>query len=163
MHILVPAVALAFLAPASALPLTAQAPSTAMPTVESTRSPAGDTTALAKEAEGWLADLIRIDTTNPPGNEEATARYIAAVLTKEGLTPEFLELAPGRSAVVARLRSAAMPDPSRALLLVAHMDVVGVDKSKWTVDPFSATIKDGHMYGRGSVDDKGMLAANLAA
>ena len=56
-----------------------------------------------------------------------------------------------------------MPDPSRALLLVAHMDVVGVDKSKWTVDPFAATIKDGYMYGRGSIDDKGMLAANLAA
>jgi acetylornithine deacetylase/succinyl-diaminopimelate desuccinylase-like protein len=56
-----------------------------------------------------------------------------------------------------------MPDPSRALLLVAHMDVVGVDKSKWTVDPFGAVVKDGYMYGRGSIDDKGMLAANLAA
>src|SRR6202049_1155975 len=163
MHILVPAVALlmSFLPVAS--PSAAQAPSTAMPTVQSTQSPVGNTAALAKEAEGWLADLIRIDTTNPPGNEEATAKYIAAILTKEGLTPELLELAPGRSALVVRLRSAAMPDPSRALLLVAHMDVVGVDKSKWTVDPFSATIKDGYMYGRGSVDDKGMLAANLAA
>jgi acetylornithine deacetylase/succinyl-diaminopimelate desuccinylase-like protein len=163
LYILVPALPLALCSLAAPPPLTAQAPSTAMPTVESTRSPAGDTTALAKEAEGWLADLIRIDTTNPPGNEQATAKYIATILTKEGLTPEFLELAPGRSAVVARLRSAAMPDPSRALLLVAHMDVVGVDKSKWTVDPFAATIKDGYMYGRGSIDDKGMLAANLAA
>ena len=163
MHILVPAVPLALFPLAAAFPLAAQVPSTAMPTVESTRSPAGDTTVLAKEAEGWLADLIRIDTTNPPGNEQAAAKYIAAVLTKEGINSEFLDLAPGRSALVARLRSAAMPDPSRALLLVAHMDVVGVDKSKWTVDPFAATIKDGYMYGRGSVDDKGMLAANLAA
>ena len=65
--------------------------------------------------------------------------------------------------MVARLRSSAVPDPARALLLVAHMDVVGVDKSKWTVDPFGAVIKDGYMYGRGSIDDKGMLAANLAA
>ena len=164
LHIFVPAVALlVWFSPIVAPPLTAQVPSTAMPTVENTRSPAGDTTALAKEAEGWLADLIRIDTTNPPGNEQAAAKYIAAILTKEGFTPEFLDLAPGRSALVARLRSAAMPDPSRALLLVAHMDVVGVDKSKWTVDPFAAVIKDGYMYGRGSVDDKGMLAANLAA
>jgi acetylornithine deacetylase/succinyl-diaminopimelate desuccinylase-like protein len=163
MHISVPALALALLASAVAIPLKAQAPSTAMPTVESTRSPAGDTTALAKEAQGWLADLIRIDTTNPPGNEQAAAKYIAGVLTKEGFNPEFLDLAPGRSALVARLRSAAMPNPSRALLLVAHMDVVGVDKSKWTVDPFGAVIKDGYMYGRGSIDDKGMLAANLAA
>jgi acetylornithine deacetylase/succinyl-diaminopimelate desuccinylase-like protein len=163
MHILVPAVALLMFLLPVAPPAAAQAPSTAMPTVHATQSPAGNTAALAKEAEGWLADLIRIDTTNPPGNEEATAKYIAAILTKEGLTPELLELAAGRSALIARLRSAAMPDPSRALLLVAHMDVVGVDKSKWTVDPFSATIKDGYMYGRGSVDDKGMLAANLAA
>ena len=163
LHALVLAVALTLLWLAAPLPGTAQAPSTAMPTVESTRSPVGDTTALAKEAEGWLADLIRIDTTNPPGNEQAAAKYIAGILAKEGFTPEFLDLAPGRSALVARLRSAAMPDPARALLLVAHMDVVGVDKSKWTVDPFAATIKDGYLYGRGSIDDKGMLAANLAA
>ncbi len=163
MHVLVLAVAAPLLWLAASLPVTAQAPSTAMPTVQSTRSPAGDTTALAKEAEGWLADLIRIDTTNPPGNEQAAAKYIAGILTKEGFTPEFLDLAPGRSALVARLRSAAMPDPARALLLVAHMDVVGVDKSKWTVDPFGAVMKDGYIYGRGSIDDKGMLAANLAA
>ncbi len=163
LHRLVPAAAMLSLTLAVGLPVAAQAPSTAMPTVQSTRSPLGDTTALAKEAEGWLADLIRIDTTNPPGNEQAAAKYVAGILTKEGITPEFLDLAPGRSAVVARLRSAAMPDPSRALLLVAHMDVVGVDKSRWTVDPFGAVIKDGYMYGRGSIDDKGMLAANLAA
>ena len=163
MLILMPAVALSLLSLAAASPLAAQAPSTAMPAVQSTQSPVGDTTALAKEAEGWLAGLIRIDTTNPPGNEQAAAKYIAAILTKEGFTPELLDLTPGRSALVARLRSAAMPDPSRALLLVAHMDVVGVDKSKWTVDPFGAVIKDGYMYGRGSIDDKGMLTANLAA
>src|SRR5690348_5658477 len=134
-----------------------------MPTVQPVQSPAGTTTALAKEAQGWLADLIRIDTTNPPGNEQAAAKYIAGILTKEGISSEFLDLAPGRSALVARLRSAAMPNPSRALLMVAHMDVVGVDKTKWTVDPFGAVIKDGYLYGRGSIDDKGMLAANLAA
>ena len=163
MLILMPAVALSLLSLAAASPLAAQAPSTAMPAVQSTQSPVGDTTALAKEAEGWLAGLIRIDTTNPPGNEQAAAKYIAGILTKEGIPSEFLDLSPGRSALVARLRSAAMPDPSRALLLVAHLDVVGVDKSKWTVDPFGAVIKDGFMYGRGSIDDKGMLTANLAA
>src|ERR1700693_4906708 len=74
----------------------------------------------------------------------------------------MLDLAPGRSALVARLRSTAMADPSRALLLVAHMDVVGVDRTKWSVDPFGAVMKDGYLYGRGALDDKGMLAANLA-
>ena len=123
----------------------------------------GDTSALAREAQGWLVDLLKINTTNPPGNEQQTAKYIAGILTKEGITPEILDLAPGRSAVVARLRSSAVPDPSKALLLVAHMDVVGVDRGKWSVDPFAGVIKDGYLYGRGSIDDKSMLAANLAA
>ena len=124
---------------------------------------AAETSALAREAQGWLADLIRINTTNPPGNEQTAAKYISELLAKEGIPSELLDLGPGRSAVVARLRSAALADPSRALLLVAHMDVVGVDRSHWTVDPFSAVVKDGYLYGRGSLDDKSMLAVNLAA
>jgi acetylornithine deacetylase/succinyl-diaminopimelate desuccinylase-like protein len=123
----------------------------------------GDTSALAHEAQDWLVGLIKINTTNPPGNEQAAAKYIADILTKEGITPELLDVTPGRSAVVARLRSAVVADPSRALLLVGHMDVVGVDRTKWTVDPFGGVIKDGYLYGRGSLDDKSMLVANLAA
>ena len=123
----------------------------------------GDTTQLAREAQDWLIQLIKINTTNPPGNEQAAAKYIASILTKEGITSEILDMTPGRSALVARLRSSAVPDPSKALLLVAHMDVVGVDRTKWSVDPFAAVIKDGYIYGRGASDDKGMLAANLAA
>ncbi|GAC1619858.1 MAG: M20/M25/M40 family metallo-hydrolase [Candidatus Acidiferrum sp.] len=148
------ALSVPLLAQTATLPFTSNAPHAA-------QSP--DPSALSREAQGWLSDLIRLDTTNPPGNEQAAAKYIAAVLQKEGITAEILELAPGRSALVARLRSSAMADPSRALLLVAHMDVVGVDKSKWTVDPFGAVVKDGYLYGRGAIDDKGMLAANLAA
>ena len=123
----------------------------------------GDTSALAREAQDWLVELVKINTTNPPGNEQAAAKYIAGVLAREGINAELLDLAPGRSAVVARLRSSAVADPSRALLLVAHMDVVGVDRSKWSVDPFGGIIKDGYLWGRGSLDDKSMLAANLAA
>lgn len=123
----------------------------------------GDTSGLAREAQGWLADLIKINTSNPPGNEDPAAKYVAGILQKEGFTPEILQVVPGRSAVVARLRSSAVADPSKALLLVAHMDVVPADKTRWTVDPFGAVVKDGYLYGRGAVDDKGMLAANLAA
>jgi acetylornithine deacetylase/succinyl-diaminopimelate desuccinylase-like protein len=123
----------------------------------------GDTSPLAREAQDWLVELVKINTTNPPGNEQQAAKYIAGVLTKEGITPEILDLTPGRSAVVARLRSSAVPDPSKALLLVAHMDVVGVDRGKWSVDPFGGVIKDNYLWGRGSIDDKSMLAANLAA
>ena len=122
-----------------------------------------DTTALALEAQNWLVNLIKINTTNPPGNEQAAAKYIAGVLAKEGINAEILDLTPGRSAIVARLRSSAVADPSKALLLVAHMDVVGVDRSKWSVDPFGGMVKDSYIWGRGSIDDKSMLAANLAA
>ena len=131
--------------------------------IPASQSLVGNTTALAREAQDWLVELVKINTTNPPGNEQAAAKYIAGILTKEGITPEILDVAPGRSALVARLRSSAVADPSKALLLVAHMDVVGVDTSKWTVDPFGGVIKDGYLYGRGSIDDKGMLVANLAA
>jgi acetylornithine deacetylase/succinyl-diaminopimelate desuccinylase-like protein len=144
-----------------AWPGSAQVPGLGQPVVPQNGAP--DTSALAREATGWLSDLIKINTTNPPGNEEAAAKYIAAILQKEGIAAELLPLAPGRSAVVARLKSSAFADPSKALLLVAHMDVVGVERAKWTVDPFAAVPKDGYLYGRGAVDDKGMLAANLAA
>jgi acetylornithine deacetylase/succinyl-diaminopimelate desuccinylase-like protein len=123
----------------------------------------GDTAALAGEAQGWLAELIKINTTNPPGNEQAAAKYIGGILSKEGIPFEILDLAPGRSAIVARLRSSAVPDPSKALLLVAHLDVVGVERNKWTVDPFGGVIKDGYLWGRGAIDDKSMVAGNLAA
>jgi len=117
---------------------------------------------LSAEATEWLAGLIRIDTTNPPGNELAAARYLAAILEREGIAAEVLESAPGRGIVVARLRAGAVPDPARALLLLGHVDVVGVQREKWSVDPFSGTIQDGYLWGRGALDDKGMTIANLA-
>jgi acetylornithine deacetylase/succinyl-diaminopimelate desuccinylase-like protein len=73
-----------------------------------------------------------------------------------------LEIAPGRGVAIGRLQAGPLPDPANALLLVAHQDTVGVDPTRWTVDPFAAIVRDGYLYGRGSIDDKGMLAANLA-
>lgn len=124
--------------------------------------PRVDLAKLGEEATGWLADLIRIDTANPPGNELAAARYIAGVLEREGIRAEVLESAPGRGIVIARLQAGALPDPSRALLLLGHIDVVGVTREKWSVDPFGGVIKDGYLWGRGAIDDKGMTIANLA-
>ena len=117
---------------------------------------------LSLEAMDWLSGLVRINTTNPPGNELAAARYVADILQKEGIQPTLVETAPGRGAVIARLQAGAAPDPTRAVLLLGHMDVVGVDTSKWTQDPFSGIVKDGAIWGRGTVDDKGPLIANLA-
>ena len=157
---------------ASAAPISAQ--NHARPTtqafgqapLQSTSMPAtssgADTSQIASDALTWLQSLIRINTTNPPGNELVAAKYIAGILDKEGIRSETFESAPGRGFLVARLSSSAMPDPSKALLLMAHLDVVGVEKSKWSTDPFGAAMQDGYLYGRGSLDDKGMLAANLA-
>ena len=121
-----------------------------------------DLAKLAEEAQGWLAGMIRINTSNPPGNELAVAKYVSGILQKEGIPNEVLEIAPGRGVAIGRLQAGPLPDPANALLLVAHQDTVGVDPTKWTVDPFAAIVRDGYLYGRGSVDDKGMLAANLA-
>jgi len=125
-------------------------------------TPSADLVKLQGEAIVWLQDLIRINTTNPPGNEIVAAKYIADVLKREGIPSEIFESTSGRGFLVARLSATAVPDPSRALLLMAHLDVVGVDKSKWSVDPFAAVMKDGYLYGRGTIDDKGSLVANLA-
>lgn len=127
------------------------------------RAGSADLGTLPQEALGWLQDMIRINTTNPPGNELAAANYIAGILEHEGIAHEVIELSPGRGVVVGRLNASVMPDSSRALLLLAHMDVVGVSREKWSVDPFAAVTKDGYLYGRGAIDDKGMLIANLAA
>jgi acetylornithine deacetylase/succinyl-diaminopimelate desuccinylase-like protein len=118
---------------------------------------------LPQEAIAWLEGLIRINTTNPPGNELAAANYIAGILEKEGIPHEVIEMTPGRGIVVARLNASVMPDASRSLLLIAHLDVVGVTREKWTVDPFAAVTQNGYLYGRGTIDDKGMVIANLAA
>jgi len=155
----------AALSMAASFPGSAQVPQAERPGIPgNSPSPlaARDMSAMAKEAEGWLADLIKINTSNPPGNEQIAAMYISGILAKEGIQAEIIDMAPGRSALVARLRSSVVANPSKALLLVAHLDTVPVDKSRWSVDPFGAVIKDGYLYGRGAIDDKGMVAANLA-
>jgi acetylornithine deacetylase/succinyl-diaminopimelate desuccinylase-like protein len=134
-------------------------PATAAPQEQ---PPAFDLTKLSVEATDWLAGLLRIDTSNPPGNELAAAKYLADILTRENIPAEIFESAPGRGILVARLSSGPVPDPSRALLLLGHLDVVGVQKEKWTVDPFGGATKDGYLYARGAIDDKGPLVANLA-
>ena len=148
---------LAFCFASSAIRAAAQAP----PAASSTQIPDATLSAVEGESLTWFEQLLRIDTSNPPGNELVAAKYIAGILKQEGIPYEIFETTPGRGFLVARLASSPVPDPSRALLLMAHLDVVGVDKSKWTVDPFGAVIRDGYLYGRGTIDDKGMLAANL--
>jgi acetylornithine deacetylase/succinyl-diaminopimelate desuccinylase-like protein len=143
-------------------PQQVQQPSSAAPSASGTPAPVHDLSQLESDALNWLRDFLRINTVNPPGNELVAAKYIAAILDKEGIRSETFESATGRGFIVARLSANSMPDPSRALLLMGHLDVVGVDRSKWTSDPFGAEIKNNYLYGRGAIDDKSMTIANLA-
>ena len=117
-----------------------------------------DWPSAAEETIRHLQQLIRLETVNPPGNEILVARYLDHTLRAEGIETTLLEPAPGRAALVARLRGSGR---GRPLLLLAHMDVVGVEREHWSVDPFAGVVKEGYLYGRGAIDDKGMLAANL--
>ena len=117
-----------------------------------------DFAAARAEAAQILGDLVRIDTSNPPGNETRAAEYVKDLLAKAGVEARIIESAPGRGSLVARLRGTGKKRP---LLVMGHLDVVGVERDKWTVDPFAALVRDGYVYGRGASDDKGMDAANI--
>jgi acetylornithine deacetylase/succinyl-diaminopimelate desuccinylase-like protein len=105
-----------------------------------------------------LQAIIRFDTTNPPGNELPLARYLETTLGEEGVESTLFEPEKNRAVLVGRIRGNG---EKRPVILLAHMDVVGVERERWTVDPFGGEISDGYLYGRGAIDDKGMLAANL--
>lgn len=117
-----------------------------------------DFAAARAETVRNLAAFIRVDTSNPPGNETRGAEFIKQLLDQEGIPSEILALEPSRGNIVARLKGSGKKKP---LLLMGHMDVVGVERDKWTVDPFAGVIKDGYLYGRGAIDDKGMTIALL--
>ncbi len=120
---------------------------------------ADDNRSLGDRSRQYLTDLVRLDTSNPPGNETKVAEYLKQVADANGIPAELLGDDPKRKNFVARLRGNGK---SRPLLLMAHSDVVPADRSQWTTDPFGAEIRDGYMYGRGTQDTKSLLAAELA-
>lgn len=115
-----------------------------------------------RETLALLKDLIALDTQNPPGNEVIVARRLEALLRGvPGIETQILDPGNGRANFIARLR--AGKPARRAVLIMGHMDVVGADAAKWTTPPFAATERDGYLYGRGTIDDKGPLAATATA
>jgi acetylornithine deacetylase/succinyl-diaminopimelate desuccinylase-like protein len=122
---------------------------------------ARDWKAATAETVGHLSRLIRIDTTNPPGNELPAILEIRDILTGSGFRPEGITIvpsAPNRANLVARLRG---DGSMRPLLLSGHVDVVAAERQHWSHDPFGGDVIDGEVWGRGALDMKGFLAMYL--
>lgn len=105
-----------------------------------------------------LRALIRLDTRNPPGHEMRTARWFDSLFAGvPGIERSVIDVGDGRANFIARLR--ATRPGRRPVIVMGHMDVVGADTTRWNSPPLEPVIRDGYLYGRGAIDDKGMLAA----
>jgi len=113
---------------------------------------------IGEEAINHIVNLVRINTSNPPGNETEAANYVKAALAAEGIDSEMYALDPKRANLVARIKGNGSKKP---ILIMGHTDVVGVQAEKWTEDPFGGLRKDGWIYGRGTLDDKDNVTAGL--
>ncbi len=117
------------------------------------------TMTLRDEVTDLLQRLIRVDTTNPPGNETAAAELLRDYLEANGVTCELIARVPERANLVARLPGGDGP----SLLFLGHTDVVLADPAEWSVPPFSGELRDGMVWGRGALDMKSEVAANAVA
>jgi len=119
-----------------------------------------DWNAIRSEALDIFVRYLQIDTSNPPGNEKPAARFLGALIEAEGIPVEYIETAPNREVVVARLQG---DGSKRPIMLCNHTDVVPVEKQYWSVPAFEGAIRDGRVYGRGAVDMKGCGVMQLIA
>ena len=120
--------------------------------------PAQDRVRIEEETMRHFQAILRLDTSNPPGNEKLVVDYLKQVLEREGIETKIFALDPQRPNLVARLRGSGKKRP---VLIMGHTDVVRVDPAKWTHPPYSATREGGYVYGRGTVDDKDNVVAGL--
>ncbi|TVR52058.1 MAG: M20/M25/M40 family metallo-hydrolase [Gemmatimonadales bacterium] len=120
--------------------------------------PEPDWTAVEEETLRHFQALLRLDTSNPPGNETLAAEYLREVLEAEGIPSRILALEPERGNLVARVGGNGSREP---LLLMGHTDVVTVIPERWEFPPFDAVRHDGYIYGRGALDDKDNVVASL--
>jgi acetylornithine deacetylase/succinyl-diaminopimelate desuccinylase-like protein len=99
-----------------------------------------------------MQQYLRVNTSNPPGNEIEAARFFKKIFDEHGIENEIFEYKPGRANIIARIRGNGSKRP---IILLSHTDVVTAEPASWEVDPFAATIKNGFIYGRGALDMKG--------
>lgn len=118
-----------------------------------------DWTAVSEEAVALLAEYLRVDTVNPPGNETRACEWLGRVLSAEGISFQTYAREPSRASLVATLPSTGAR--GRSLILLNHTDVVPAEAEHWTYEPLSGAISDGYIWGRGAVDMKGMAIIEL--
>src|SRR5678809_10153 len=99
-----------------------------------------------------MQQYLRVNTSNPPGNEIEAARFLKKIFDQHGIENEIFEYKPGRANIIARLKGNGSKRP---IILLSHMDVVTAEPASWDVDPFAAVIKNDSIYGRGALDMKG--------
>jgi acetylornithine deacetylase/succinyl-diaminopimelate desuccinylase-like protein len=116
---------------------------------------------LTDEAVRLLCEYIRIDTTNPPGNESLAAHWLGGLLQREGVVVDYYEPAPGRESVIARLPGSGGGGQVDALILLNHTDVVPVEQELWTQPAFEGLVRDGNVWGRGALDMKSLGVLEL--
>lgn len=121
-------------------------------------SPHIDWDAVAAETTELLAQMIRIDTSNPPGNEYLACDWLEGILRREGFEPERYDPGGGRHSIRAVYRG---DGSKRPLLLLSHSDVVPCEPEKWQEPPFAGVVRDGVLWGRGALDDKGLAVMGL--
>ncbi len=128
-----------------------------------------DWKAAGAEVVTLLQGYVQLDTFNPPGNETRGAEYLRAALEREGITARVVEYSPGRGNLIARLE-ATKPSGEKPLCLLSHIDVVTAEAEKWAHPPLSGELAgppDGgtapHVWGRGTIDMKGMGVVELEA
>jgi len=131
-------------------------------TLASSRIPAEHLQQYSDLSVEWLQQYLRIDTTNPPGNEMRAVAFLKGILDREGIENRAFEYAPGRGDLWARLPHTTA-ESKRPIILLNHMDVVTSDASHWQVPPFSGEIKNGAVWGRGAQDMKDEGLAQLVA
>jgi acetylornithine deacetylase/succinyl-diaminopimelate desuccinylase-like protein len=117
----------------------------------------------AAEAEELLSSLIRFNTVNPPGDERPAQEYLAEHLAAAGFDCELLGAEPGRPNLIARLRGEEGAPEGPTLCYLGHVDTVLADPADWTRDPWSGELADGFLWGRGALDMKSQVAAEIAA
>ena len=132
------------------------------PALPSSRISAAHKQQYADLAVTWMQDYLRVDTTNPPGNEMKAISFFKRILDQEGIENRVFDYAPGRGDFWARLPHTT-PEARRPIVLLNHMDVVTSDPAHWKVPPFSGDIKDGYIWGRGAQDMKDEGLAQLVA